>query len=76
MEPRAVILAPTKELIIQIATHATDLAAYTDLRIEPLYGGIGPKTQIEMIRKGIDILIATPGRFMELYQKGELPTSK
>ena len=75
-EPRAVILAPTKELTIQIAEHAAQLAKYTDLRILSLYGGIGPKTQIEMLRQGIDIIIATPGRFTELYQKGELFTKQ
>ncbi len=74
-EPRAVILAPTKELTIQIAEHALELAKYTDLRILPVYGGIGPKTQIQRLREGIDILIATPGRFTELYMKGELPTT-
>ena len=73
-EPRAVILAPTKELTLQIAEHAAQLAKYTDLRILPLYGGVGPKTQIEMLRQGIDIIISTPGRFTELYQKGELFT--
>jgi ATP-dependent RNA helicase RhlE len=75
-EPRAIILAPTKELTIQIAEHAEQLAKYTDLRILALYGGIGPKTQIEMLRQGIDILISTPGRFIELYLKGELPTKQ
>ena len=75
-EPRALILAPTKELAIQIAEHAQQLAAYTDLRILPIYGGIGPKTQIEMIQQGVDILIATPGRFTELYLRGDLPTKQ
>jgi ATP-dependent RNA helicase RhlE len=75
-EPRAVILAPTKELTIQIAEHAKQLAKYTDLRIVAIYGGIGPKTQIQMIQQGVDILIATPGRFTELYQRGDLPTKQ
>ncbi len=75
-EPRAVILAPTKELTIQIAEHAVQLSKYTDLRIVALYGGIGPKTQVEMLRQGIDIVISTPGRFTELYQKGELLTKQ
>lgn len=73
-EPRVLILAPTKELTLQLADHAKQLAKYTDLRIVPLYGGIGPKTQIEMLEQGVDILVSTPGRFMELYLKGELPT--
>ncbi|RAW03013.1 DEAD/DEAH box helicase [Pseudochryseolinea flava] len=75
-EPRALILAPTKELTIQLAEHAALLAKYTDLRILPLYGGIGPKTQIEKIKAGVDIIIATPGRFMELYLRNDLPTKQ
>ncbi len=74
--PRGLILAPTKELTLQISEHAAELAKYTDLRILPLYGGIGPKTQIEMLRQGVDIVISTPGRFTELYQKGELITKE
>lgn len=72
--PRAVILAPTKELTVQIAQHATELAKYTDLRILPLYGGVGPKTQIENLERGVDIIVSTPGRFMELYLRGDLNT--
>lgn len=75
-EPRVIILAPTKELTIQIAEHALQLAKYTDLRILPIYGGIGPKTQLEKIQQGVDIIIATPGRFMEFYLKGELSTKQ
>ena len=75
-DPRVLILAPTKELTLQIADHARALAKYTDLRILPIYGGIGPKTQIETLKSGIDILIATPGRFMEIYLKGELVTKQ
>ncbi len=75
-EPRAIILAPTKELVIQIAEHAHQLAHFTDLRILAIYGGVGPKTQIEAIQKGVDIIVATPGRFTELYLKSELPTKQ
>ncbi len=72
-DPRALILAPTKELVIQLAEHAAQLAKYTDIRIIPLYGGVGPKTQIEALRNGVDVVVATPGRFMELYLKDEFP---
>lgn len=72
-DPRAVVLVPTKELTLQIAEHAQQLAKYTDLRILPIYGGVGVKGQVEQIQKGVDILIATPGRFMEIYLKGDLP---
>jgi ATP-dependent RNA helicase RhlE len=70
--PRALILAPTRELAMQIEDHISLLAKYTDLRHTAIYGGLGPKTQIETISKGIDILVATPKRLMELYLKGDL----
>jgi ATP-dependent RNA helicase RhlE len=73
---RAVILVPTKELVVQVASQATALAKYTDLRMVAIYGGVGPKSQIEEINKGLDLLIATPGRFLELYQRNELPVKQ
>jgi ATP-dependent RNA helicase RhlE len=75
-EPRAMVLAPTKELTVQLAAHAVALARHTDLRIVTLYGGVGPKTQIEQLKKGCDIVVATPGRFMELYLRGEIPVKR
>lgn len=72
IEPRALVLVPTKELAVQITEHAAILAKYTDLRILSLYGGVGPKSQIEGLKSGVDLLVATPGRFMELYLKNEL----
>ena len=75
-EPRALILAPTKELVVQLAEHAKQLARYTDLRILALYGGIGPTTQIATLKEGTDLLVATPGRLLELYSRGELITKK
>ena len=70
--PRALILAPTRELVMQIEEVAKQLAQNTDLRIVSLYGGLGPKTQIENITAGVDIIISTPGRFMDLYRKGNI----
>lgn len=74
--PRALILAPTRELAIQIHENFSLLSKYLDLRSAVLYGGIGPKTQIEEVEKGIDIIIATPGRFMDIYKKGILNLKK
>lgn len=71
-DPRALILAPTKELALQIAAHARQLARYTDLRIVALYGGVGPKEQIAQLTGGVDLVIATPGRFMEFYLNQDL----
>ncbi|CAN5188414.1 ATP-dependent RNA helicase RhlE [soil metagenome] len=73
---RALVLAPTKELVFQIAEHARILAKFTDLRIGVLYGGVGPKTQIETLQSGVDLLIATPGRFMEIYFRNEIPVKQ
>ncbi len=70
--PRALILAPTRELAMQIEESISLLAKYTDIRHTAIYGGLGPKTQIEIINKGLDIIVATPKRLLELYLKGEL----
>jgi ATP-dependent RNA helicase RhlE len=61
---------------MQIDKAVTDLAKYTDIRHVALYGGLGPKTQIETLQKGIDIVVATPGRFMDIYLKGEIPVKE
>jgi len=73
---RALILVPTKELVLQVEEMSLALAKYTDLRITAIYGGIGWKAQAEKIDSGTDVLIATPGRFKELYFKGVISTKK
>jgi ATP-dependent RNA helicase RhlE len=75
-DPRVLILVPTKELVVQVATQVAALSKFTDLRTVHLYGGVGPKTQIDNIKNGADIIVATPGRFLELYQRNELPTKQ
>jgi ATP-dependent RNA helicase RhlE len=72
--PRALIVAPTRELAMQIEENIKAYAVYTDLRVVTLYGGLGPKTQIEQVNKGVDIIVATPGRFMDIYLAGHLIT--
>jgi len=74
--PRALIVAPTRELAIQIDENVRAFAKYTDLRIVALYGGLGPKTQIEQVNKGVDIIVATPGRFMDIYLAGHIVTKQ
>jgi ATP-dependent RNA helicase RhlE len=71
---RALILAPTRELVLQIAEATGQFATYTDLRHVALYGGLGPKAQIERLQAGVDIIVATPGRFNDLYRLGEIIT--
>ncbi len=70
---RVLILAPTRELAMQIDQAIAQLAKYTDIRHAVGYGGIGMKSQLEKVRAGIDILTATPGRFMDLYRTNEMP---
>ncbi len=70
--PRALILAPTRELAMQIGENVKALAQNTDIRYAVIYGGTGAKSQIEAVQKGLDILIATPGRLMDIYLKGDL----
>ncbi|MEZ2338260.1 DEAD/DEAH box helicase [Mucilaginibacter sp. RCC_168] len=72
--PRALIISPTRELAMQIEENVKTFAANTDLRVVVLYGGLGPKTQIEQINKGVDIIVATPGRFMDVYLAGHIVT--
>jgi len=69
MQPRALILAPTRELVMQIDANVKQLSTYTDLRHVCVYGGLGPKTQIEAIEQGVDIIVATPGRLLDLYSR-------
>lgn len=76
MHPRAMVLAPTRELVMQIEEVCRQLGKYTDIRVVSLYGGIGPKTQIEQIEAGVDLIISTPGRFMDLYKKGVILTKE
>ncbi|GAB4395922.1 MAG: DEAD/DEAH box helicase [Microscillaceae bacterium] len=72
LPPRALILAPTRELAVQIDEAARALAQFTDLRCVVLYGGIGPTPQIEALQAGADLITATPGRLMDLYFEGHL----
>jgi ATP-dependent RNA helicase RhlE len=73
-DPRALILAPTRELAMQIEDNIRLFAKYTDLRTVVIYGGLGPKTQKQQLAEGVDILVATPGRFLDLYLAGDIVT--
>jgi len=74
MHPRAVILAPSKELVVQIHRVLEQLTANTDLRSVCLYGGVGKKEQVAILEKGVDIVVSTPGRFIDLYSFGHIFT--
>ncbi len=63
--PRVVVLEPTRELVIQVTGEARKLAARTSLRIASVYGGAGMKKQVNKLRRGVDVIVATPGRLMD-----------
>jgi len=68
-QPRAVILAPTRELVIQIYKDAEPLARNTGIRLGLVYGGTGYDTQRDQIAQGVDILIGTPGRLIDYFKQ-------
>lgn len=71
--PQALIIAPTRELCLQIAGDLADFAKYIDgLRILPVYGGSSIESQIRTLRKGVQVIVATPGRLIDLIKRGEV----
>lgn len=71
--PQALILSPTRELCLQIAGDLERFAKFLpDVRILAVYGGSSIETQIRSLRKGIDIIVATPGRLLDLMRRGEV----
>ncbi|MCK6406953.1 MAG: DEAD/DEAH box helicase [Rhodocyclaceae bacterium] len=66
---RALILAPTRELAIQVHENLQGYAKYTSFRTLCVYGGVDIKPQIEAIRKGVEFLVATPGRLLDLVEQ-------
>jgi ATP-dependent RNA helicase RhlE len=67
---RALILEPTRELAAQVETAFRDLARFTTMDIAVLYGGVGYGKQLEQLKKGVDIIVATPGRLLDHLQRG------
>jgi ATP-dependent RNA helicase RhlE len=63
--PRVVVLEPTRELAIQVAGETRKLAARTSLRSASVYGGAGMRKQTDKLRRGVDVVVATPGRLMD-----------
>lgn len=68
-QPRALMLAPTRELAIQIHKDAVQLGKYTGLKLALAYGGTGYESQREAIQAGCDILIGTPGRIIDYFKQ-------
>ena len=69
---RALILTPTRELAIQVAENVKDYAKYLPLKSFVVFGGVKINPQMMRLRGGVDILVATPGRLMDLYQQNAI----
>lgn len=75
-DPRVLILVPTRELSIQVGEDIEELTKYSNIRHAAVYGGIGWTKHAELIKPGIDILVATPGRLWDLYKQGAVSLKK
>ena len=70
--PRALVLAPTRELAVQIARSFDTYGRGLGLRLATVVGGLGYGRQIETLARGVDILVATPGRLLDLVERGNV----
>ncbi|EIA08764.1 DEAD/DEAH box helicase [Flavobacterium frigoris] len=73
---RALILTPTRELAAQILANIKEYSEFLDLRSTVIFGGVNQKPQVAQLRQGIDILVATPGRLIDLQNQGLITLSK
>ena len=73
---RALVLAPTRELASQIGTSFEDYGQFLDIRHSVIFGGVNSNRQIQSLKRGIHVLIATPGRLLDLQQQGFIDLSR
>lgn len=73
--PRALIIVPTRELCVQVGDDLAAAAEAIDLRVTTIYGGRPYEEQIEVLEGGVDIVVGTPGRLIDLYQRGNIELS-
>jgi len=69
---RALVLTPTRELAAQIEESAKDYGKYLSLQSTVVFGGVGMKPQVDRVKRGVDVLVATPGRLLDLQGQGLL----
>ncbi len=70
--PSILVVVPTRELVVQVAETAEKLAAYMNVTVKGVYGGANINTQALMLRDGVDVLVATPGRLLDLALNGAI----
>jgi ATP-dependent RNA helicase RhlE len=69
---RALVLAPTRELALQIDEHVRMLGRHLKVRCVTIFGGVGERPQIDSLRRGVDVIVATPGRLIDLMGSGHV----
>ena len=72
LRPRGLVISPTRELAVQIYKDAENLGLYTDLSFMLAHGGVDYAPQLDALQRGIDLLIGTPGRLIDLQKRGSL----
>jgi ATP-dependent RNA helicase RhlE len=73
---RALVLTPTRELAAQVYENVKEYSVFLDLRSAVIFGGVNQNPQVNQLRQGVDILVATPGRLLDLQNQGMLSLSK
>lgn len=73
---KSLILAPTRELAAQIAEAIQTYGQFTDIKVAVIFGGVGQNPQVKALRGGVDVLVATPGRLLDLKNQGHVKFSQ
>ena len=73
---RALVLTPTRELAAQVFANVKEYSEFLDLRSAVIFGGVNQRPQVAQLRQGVDILVATPGRLLDLQNQGVLSLAK
>ena len=74
--PRALVIVPTRELAVQVGEDLVDVAAAVGLRLTTIYGGRPYDEQIDVLERGVDVVVGTPGRLIDLANRGNLQLGK
>jgi len=69
---RALVIAPTRELVVQIEQNVRKYGAHLNLKYATIFGGVGEQPQIQAVRRGVDLVVATPGRLLDLMNQGHV----
>ncbi|MHB1003890.1 MAG: DEAD/DEAH box helicase, partial [Thermoleophilia bacterium] len=73
---KALVVTPTRELALQIEEFARECSRFTNHRTVAVFGGVGYQPQVNKLRKGVDLLVATPGRLLDVQSRGDIDLSK